>query len=94
MNNADKNLNLVLGETVRTRRMVLEINTVEFSKALGKNAAYIRTLEQGLLEFTPAILKDCARALNTSVQELIEIALGEAALVAMGDIEDSFAEAV
>lgn len=94
MNNADKSLNLVLGEAVRNCRMLLEMNTAEFGKGIGKSPAFVRTLEQGLLEFTPAILKDCARALDISTQELMELALGDAVLVATGDIEESYAEAV
>lgn len=94
MDSTDKKLYSVLGETIRQCRIYLEIPVAEFAMKIGRPPSFVRQLEQSQIEFSISLLKDCAKALEISVEELFEIASGDCDLILMGDLSESLKEAV
>lgn len=93
MDSSDKKLYSVLGETIRQCRLYLEISVSEFARKIGRQPSYVRQLEQAQVELSMPLLKDCARALDISVEELFEFASGDCDLLLMGDASELLAEA-
>ena len=94
MDSTEKKLNPLLGETIRRCRMYLEMSISEFAHKIGRQPSFVRQLEQSQIEFSMSLLKDCAKALDISVEELFEFAAGDCDLLVMGDITEVLAEAV
>ncbi len=94
MDSTEKKLYPLLGETIRQCRLHLDISLSEFAHKIGRPPSFVRQLEQSQIEFSIGLLKDCAKALDISVEELFEFASGECELLVMGDTAELLAEAV
>lgn len=94
MDSTEKKLYPLLGETIRNCRLHLDISLSEFAQKIGRPPSFVRQLEQSQIEFSMGLLKDCAKALDISVEELFEFASGECELLVIGDTAELLAEAV
>lgn len=94
MENLERKLYPVLGETIRECRLYLEMSVSEFAQKIGRTPSFVRQLEQAQIEFSIGLVKDCASALDISVDELFDFASGEYELVVFGDSSAVLAEAV
>lgn len=78
-----------LCRTIRECRLALEIPPAQFAARIQQPVSVLFKLERA--EFSPSydIIRDCARALDLSVKELIEISICGHITVLIDDVESN-----